>query len=285
MVSFDGRRAVSLSPNDSGHARHGSVRGRAHDIHLPWHLAYAPSAFTLNIPIKRISREKQVADHPLAVVGLAHLWPRLQRFRQETIIAVNVGGCLIPTGLALYEAWRLSMMGQEAILGGTVAIIANTIACYLIARHRTSVSPYRLWFHRSLQWGWHGFSHLTKRQRSRSWPASSALWSAQIFLICRMWNEPKSASSASEEPGHSTGSSSQASSPPTSIRDIPRARTRKASTAEKRSPTDVGLLVHWRGCQLRQRRTLVFRMLSIETCFGVELGSGLLAGTLRPARA
>lgn len=75
-----------------------------------------------------------MADHPLSVVGLSDFWPRLQRVRQETIIAVNVGGCLIPAGLALYEVWYLSTLGRQALFSVAVAVIINSIVCYLIAR-------------------------------------------------------------------------------------------------------------------------------------------------------
>lgn len=88
----------------------------------------------VNIPVKRIKREDGVPYHPLAIVGLSEIWPHLQRVRQETIIALNVGGCLIPTGLALYEIWHLSTLGPQALGSLTVAVIANAIVSYLIAR-------------------------------------------------------------------------------------------------------------------------------------------------------
>ena len=88
----------------------------------------------VNIPIKRISREKGVVHHPLSIIGLSDYWPRLQRLRQDTIIAVNVGGCLIPTGLALYELWYLSTMGRPALLAVGIVSVVNTVVCYLIAR-------------------------------------------------------------------------------------------------------------------------------------------------------
>lgn len=88
----------------------------------------------VNVPVQRIARKERVTDHPLSIVGLSHFWPRLQRVRQETIIAVNVGGCLIPARVALYEVWYLSTMGQPALVGVAVAVIINSIVCYLIAR-------------------------------------------------------------------------------------------------------------------------------------------------------
>lgn len=88
----------------------------------------------VNIPVRRIRRVDGVPHHPLAFVGLSHVWPHLQRVRQETIIAVNVGGCVIPTGLALYEIWHLSTLGRDRLGAMTIAVIVNGIVSYLIAR-------------------------------------------------------------------------------------------------------------------------------------------------------
>lgn len=88
----------------------------------------------VNIPIKRIRRATQTIDHPLTIVGLSELWPHLQRVRDEAIVAVNVGGCLIPLGIALYELGHLASRGPEALLGVSSAIVINTVVCCLIAR-------------------------------------------------------------------------------------------------------------------------------------------------------
>jgi uncharacterized membrane protein len=88
----------------------------------------------VNIPVRRIKREEGVPHHPLAIVGLSDIWPHLQRMRDDTVIAVNVGGCLIPAGLALYEIWHLGTLGAQALGSVTVAVIANAIVSYLIAR-------------------------------------------------------------------------------------------------------------------------------------------------------
>lgn len=88
----------------------------------------------VNIPIKRINLGKGVVHHPLSIVGLSEFWPRLQRVREDTVIAVNIGGCLIPTGLALYELWYLGTLAQQALLAVSVASVVSAIVCYLIAR-------------------------------------------------------------------------------------------------------------------------------------------------------
>jgi uncharacterized membrane protein len=88
----------------------------------------------INIPVKRISREESVLSDPLAVFGLSGWWPSLQRIRRETIIAVNVGGCLIPVALAIYETAHLAMTGRQALFGLAVAVLINTGVCFWMAQ-------------------------------------------------------------------------------------------------------------------------------------------------------
>jgi uncharacterized membrane protein len=88
----------------------------------------------INIPVKRLSREESVVADPLTVFGLQGWWPSLQRVRRETIIAVNVGGCLIPLALAIYETAHLAAAGRQAIIGMAVAVLINTGVCYWMAQ-------------------------------------------------------------------------------------------------------------------------------------------------------
>jgi len=84
----------------------------------------------INIPVKRLSRTEDVPVYPYAAFGISRGFPRLQRYRSDTIIAVNVGGCVIPVALALYELVHL-----DAAMLLAVAIIAavNIVVCYLLA--------------------------------------------------------------------------------------------------------------------------------------------------------
>ena len=88
----------------------------------------------INIPIKSVIRDRDVIEHPLAVYGLASLWPRLQRIRHTTIIAMNVGGCLIPAALAFYEIVYLAAVSLTGLAAATAGCVANVVVCYLIAR-------------------------------------------------------------------------------------------------------------------------------------------------------
>ncbi len=87
----------------------------------------------INIPVKRIVKAEPVTADPLAVFGLHGFWPAMQRVRQDTIVAVNVGGCVIPTALAIYEAWILISRG-EAIGALILAVVVNVLVCYRLAR-------------------------------------------------------------------------------------------------------------------------------------------------------
>jgi uncharacterized membrane protein len=87
----------------------------------------------INIPVKRIVRHDSVSSNPLAVFGLSSTMPQLARVRRETIIAVNVGGCLIPSGLAVYELAHIVAFGSPVLAALLIACAANTLACYAVA--------------------------------------------------------------------------------------------------------------------------------------------------------
>jgi uncharacterized membrane protein len=88
----------------------------------------------INVPVHRITRTEVVMDHPLAVFGLADAWPVLRRFRSETIVVANVGGCVIPVGLVFYEMYYLVEASGSALLATGLAAGSNVILSYLLAR-------------------------------------------------------------------------------------------------------------------------------------------------------
>lgn len=88
----------------------------------------------INIPVKRIPRTESMLADPLTVFGLAGRWPSTIRVRRETIIAVNVGGCVIPVALAVYEIFHLMAADGQAFSGLLLAIVVNTIMCYGMAK-------------------------------------------------------------------------------------------------------------------------------------------------------
>ena len=89
---------------------------------------------SVNIPLKRIARTDTLVEDPLAILGLTGRWPQFQRIREETVIAVNVGGCLIPAGLALYEIAHLLFESPQSLPWLAIAVAVNTGVCYRLAQ-------------------------------------------------------------------------------------------------------------------------------------------------------
>jgi uncharacterized membrane protein len=86
----------------------------------------------INLPLYRVDREaKQPVMRGYMVPGLG--WVPLERTEQQTVVAVNVGGCLIPTALAIFEA-RHVWDYPQARWGMLVAVLVNVAVCFWLAR-------------------------------------------------------------------------------------------------------------------------------------------------------
>lgn len=88
----------------------------------------------VNIPIKRIRHARTLEAHPLAVFGLFGYWPEMRRLRSETVVAVNLGGCLIPLAVAVYEVAHLAAFAPALLGAVAIAAAANIAVCYYLAR-------------------------------------------------------------------------------------------------------------------------------------------------------
>jgi uncharacterized membrane protein len=88
----------------------------------------------VNIPVTRMAREEEVLIHPLAAFGLLGFWPEIRRIRRETLVAVNVGGCVIPVGLAIYELAYLTAVAPSALWAAGAASAISVVVCYLTAQ-------------------------------------------------------------------------------------------------------------------------------------------------------
>ena len=86
----------------------------------------------VNVPIRRLGQSATLLDDPLAIFGLGDFWPELRRVRRETVLAVNLGGCVIPACLALYET---ALLANAGLLGAVlVAAAVNVVLCQVLAR-------------------------------------------------------------------------------------------------------------------------------------------------------
>lgn len=103
---------------------------------------------TVNIPAKRIEREEVVPVRSPLLFGMGRLmprigrgggWPSHRRVRRATVIAVNLGGCVIPCLLAAYEIVRIAARGGTEFLA-LLGITALTVwVCYRAAKPRPGV--------------------------------------------------------------------------------------------------------------------------------------------------
>ncbi|MBS3818513.1 DUF1614 domain-containing protein [bacterium] len=97
----------------------------------------------INIPLRRFQRENEVVYDPMQIFGLDRLrmqlgenWPFPFRKKAQTsmVLAVNVGGCLIPSAIAFYEIIRIIHRGPQFFLALLMITGLNVGVCYRIAR-------------------------------------------------------------------------------------------------------------------------------------------------------
>jgi uncharacterized membrane protein len=87
----------------------------------------------INLPLYRVNREEaQPVMRGRMLPGLG--WVPLPRASQQTIVALNVGGCLIPLVLAIYQARYVLDEAPQARWALAVAAGVNIVVCYTLAR-------------------------------------------------------------------------------------------------------------------------------------------------------
>ncbi len=89
----------------------------------------------INIPVKRVvSRRPIVRARVVSFMGIRYVIPYVEEV-SETVIAVNVGGAVIPVLLSSYLIWRVLASGQVHLLAETmVALLVVTAVSKLLAR-------------------------------------------------------------------------------------------------------------------------------------------------------
>jgi len=88
----------------------------------------------LNIPVTRVEHERTVEYLPNRLLGLHRLVSRPVQRRTYSVIAVNVGGCLVPTAIAGYQAARLALQAPSVLPPAVGTLLVNVAICYYVAR-------------------------------------------------------------------------------------------------------------------------------------------------------
>ncbi|WP_258083712.1 DUF1614 domain-containing protein [Thermococcus thermotolerans] len=99
---------------------------------IPPEVAYALFIFALfgsfiNIPIaEEVSYEPVIGLREVRFFGISYPVPYFDWAEKRVIIAINVGGALVPLSIVLYEVFRLLYLGQFSLLFNTA--LATVIA-------------------------------------------------------------------------------------------------------------------------------------------------------------
>jgi uncharacterized membrane protein len=88
----------------------------------------------VNIPVRRIAQPQTIEYISFRMFGLERFFPSQVQSMRYTVIAVNVGGCLVPLALVVYEFMRLKQRGGGALLAALLAAVINILVCYMLAR-------------------------------------------------------------------------------------------------------------------------------------------------------
>jgi uncharacterized membrane protein len=88
----------------------------------------------INIPILREPTPTQLRHHPLGIWGLERYWPGMHKVVRERIIAINVGGFVVPMLLVVYEALLIGSRYPEVLIPLIMTVLINVFVCNLLAQ-------------------------------------------------------------------------------------------------------------------------------------------------------
>ncbi len=88
----------------------------------------------VNVPLRHLPRGEPIEVDSFGLFGFGRVLPRSARRRTTTVLAVNVGGCIVPASVAAYELARIAAQGATSLLAAGIAIGVNTAVCYRLAR-------------------------------------------------------------------------------------------------------------------------------------------------------
>jgi uncharacterized membrane protein len=88
----------------------------------------------LNLPIKRYPREGSEPAPTIDVFGVGRWGPQWALPRPGPVLAVNVGGCIVPSVIACYELARVATLGPGALAAALLAVGVNVALCHRLAR-------------------------------------------------------------------------------------------------------------------------------------------------------
>lgn len=87
-----------------------------------------------NVPVWRRSDAHVVDYRPQTLFGLERIAPRLVPVGTGQVVALNVGGCIVPALIVVYELLRLAAEGSAVLLPALGVIGVLVAVCHRLAR-------------------------------------------------------------------------------------------------------------------------------------------------------
>jgi uncharacterized membrane protein len=89
----------------------------------------------VNIPVYQLDRDDE--EHTIdmtAVFGMPGMAPQFERVRRGTLIAVNLGGCVVPSALAVVQMSHIIAAGGWVLAASAGITLTNVIVCWRLAQ-------------------------------------------------------------------------------------------------------------------------------------------------------
>ncbi|MBX7166072.1 MAG: DUF1614 domain-containing protein [Pirellulales bacterium] len=100
----------------------------------------------INLPLFRVTRDAPQLYEMRPMLGVWTWVPQVSSPQYETVVAVNVGGCVIPVLVALWQLRFVAASGGWPLAALGIAVIANVAACYRVARPIRGLGIGMPWF-------------------------------------------------------------------------------------------------------------------------------------------
>jgi uncharacterized membrane protein len=92
-----------------------------------WLLILTLVGSMINIPIHQLESQVLVRDQLVSYFGMRYRAPKVLR-TQKTVLAINVGGAVIPLLLSLYLLTKMELTLGVLLVVGLVTLVANRLA-------------------------------------------------------------------------------------------------------------------------------------------------------------
>lgn len=88
----------------------------------------------INVPVYRVPRSEMQPEIVMGLVYFGMLAPQFRRVRQETVVAINVGGCIVPALLAAWQVRHLLAVGGSTAAALLAVCALSIVVCWRTAR-------------------------------------------------------------------------------------------------------------------------------------------------------